>query len=151
MSLRASRGGAPTVTPLDTRGCTCAREGILTEVDDGAGNGPTGRSPREPQNPLRTRTSARAKDSTVGAVGAGGADLDIRKRQAGLTAYRFGADRKGSHFSQSKLLNHLVSRSRSSLMNNPARSVLLPFVYARHRHRYLYGIISKAERRIHWR
>jgi len=76
MSLRASRGGAPTVTPppplLDTLvGAHVLAREFRQKPMMGAGNGPTGRSSREPQNPLRTRTSARTKDSTVGAVEAG--------------------------------------------------------------------------------
>lgn len=39
---RVPRGGVPTVSPLRTIGCTCAREGISAHAGEWGRDGPTG-------------------------------------------------------------------------------------------------------------
>lgn len=68
--------------PLDTRGCTCAREGISASVDDGVAIDPWAffsRTTKSPENP----TSARAKDNIEG-VKEKREQRDLRKSQPGL-------------------------------------------------------------------
>lgn len=92
MSLRVPRGGAPTVTPSTLVGAHVLAREFRHRLTMGS-RWTHGRSSRELQSPLRTRASARAKDSIEGVKEERGrGDLQRTKKPARINGLSIDGD-----------------------------------------------------------